>query len=49
MAIKIQYNKTFLTYLKRQLIIRKKVLPTLKSKETALRVEVKKILEKLKE
>lgn len=49
MALKVQYNKTFLTYLKRQLAIRKKVLPTLKSKETALRLEVKKISEKLKE
>ncbi len=48
MALKVQYNKTFLTYIKRQLAIRKKVLPTLKSKETALRVEVKKISEKLK-
>ncbi len=48
MALKVQYNKTFLTYLKRQLAIRKKVLPTLKSKETALRLEVKKISEKLK-
>ena len=49
MALKVQYNKTFLNYLKKQLAIRKKVLPTLKSKETALRVEVKKISEKLKE
>lgn len=48
MALKVQYNKTFLTYLKKQLAIRKKVLPTLKSKETALRLEVKKISEKLK-
>lgn len=49
MALKIQYNKTFLSYLKRQLAIRKKVLPTLKSKETALRLEVKKIAVRLKE
>ncbi len=48
MAVKIQFNKTYLNFLKRQLAIRKKVLPTLKSKETALRVEVKKISEKLK-
>lgn len=48
MALKVQYNKTFLNYIKKQLAIRKKVLPTLKSKETALRLEVKKISEKLK-
>jgi V/A-type H+-transporting ATPase subunit D len=47
MAQKIQYNKTYLQYLKRQLAVRKKVLPTLKSKETALRIEVKKVSIKL--
>lgn len=47
MSIRVQYNKTFLNHLKKQLAIRKKVLPTLKSKETALRLEVKKISEKL--
>lgn len=49
MALKVQYNKTFLSYVKKQLAIRKKVLPTLKSKETALRLEVKKTSEKIKE
>lgn len=43
MAIKIQYNKTEIQRLNKQLAIRAKALPTLKSKETALRVEVKKI------
>ena len=43
MAIKLQYNKTFIQQLQKQLAIREKALPTLKSKETALRLEVKKI------
>ncbi len=43
MALKIQYNKTFLHNLRKQLAIRVRVLPTLKSKETALRIEVKKV------
>ncbi len=43
MAIKLQYNKTFIQQLQKQLNIREKALPTLKSKETALRVEVKKV------
>ncbi len=42
MAIKIQYNKTALQHFKKQLDFRVKALPTLKSKEAALRVEVKK-------
>jgi V/A-type H+-transporting ATPase subunit D len=42
MAIKVQYNKTAIQQYQRQLSIREKALPTLKSKETALRVEVKK-------
>lgn len=42
MAIKFQYNKTALTELGKQLRIREKALPTIKSKESALRVEVKK-------
>jgi V/A-type H+-transporting ATPase subunit D len=42
MAIKVQYNKTAIQQYQRQLTIREKALPTLKSKETALRVEVKK-------
>lgn len=40
MAIKFQYNKTSLTNLGKQLKIRQNALPTLKSKESALRVSV---------
>ncbi len=43
MAVKFQYNKTEIQRLTKQLAIRAKALPTLKSKETALRIEVKKI------
>ncbi len=49
MALKIQYNKTFLHSLRKQLAVRVKVLPTLKSKETALRIEVKKVQVLIKE
>ncbi len=42
MAIKFQYNKTSLQVLEKQLKIRKRTLPIIKSKESALRVEVKK-------
>lgn len=42
MAIKFQYNKTSLNELNKQLKVRTRALPTLKSKESALRVEVKK-------
>ncbi len=52
MALKFQYNKTALQNLRRQLAIREKALPTLKSKEAALRLEVRKItaeIELLKE
>lgn len=42
MAIKFQYNKTSLQQLDKQLKVRVKALPTLKNKESALRVEVKK-------
>ncbi len=45
MAIKFQYNKTYLQRLKKQLEIREKALPTLKNKEAALRSEVKKARE----
>jgi len=41
MAINFQYNKTSLQALDKQLKIRTKALPTLKNKESALRVEVK--------
>ena len=42
MAIKFQYNKTSLGELGKQLKMRQKALPTSKSKESALRTEVKK-------
>ncbi len=45
MAIKFQYNKTYLQRLKKQLAVRQKALPTLKNKEAALRSEVKKAKE----
>ncbi len=41
MAIKFQYNKTSLQELNKQLNIRVKALPTIKNKESALRMEVK--------
>ena len=40
MAIKFQYNKTSLTNLGKQLKVRERALPTLKNKESALRVSV---------
>jgi len=42
MAIKFQYNKTSLQDLNKQLKIRVRALPTIKNKESALRMEVKK-------
>lgn len=42
MAIRFQYNKTSLHELNKQLKVRIKALPTLKNKESALRLEVKK-------
>ena len=42
MAIKFQYNKTALGDLDKQLKMRMRALPTIKSKESALRMEVKK-------
>ena len=42
MAIKFQYNKTALQQLEKQLKVRVRALPTIKNKESALRVEVKK-------
>ncbi|MFP4365670.1 MAG: V-type ATP synthase subunit D [Bacteroidales bacterium] len=42
MAIKFQYNKTALQELNKQLQVRVRALPTIKNKETALRMEVKK-------
>jgi V/A-type H+-transporting ATPase subunit D len=49
MAIKFQYNKTELQRLKKQLEIRERALPTLKNKESALRMEVKKAKDKVEE
>jgi V/A-type H+-transporting ATPase subunit D len=42
MAIRFQFNKTALQELNKQLSVRERALPTIKNKETALRVEVKK-------
>lgn len=47
MAVKFQYNKTSLQQLDKQLKIRLMALPTLKSKESALRMEVRKALEQV--
>ena len=41
MAIKYQFNKTSLNDLNKQLKVRTRALPTLKNKESALRLEVK--------
>jgi V/A-type H+-transporting ATPase subunit D len=48
MAIKFQYNKTARQQLEKQLNIRIRALPTLQSKETALRMEVKKAKNEMK-
>lgn len=42
MAIKFQYNKTSLGEMRKKLQMRQRTLPTIKSKESALRLEVKK-------
>ena len=42
MAIKFQYNKTSLQQIEKALKMRQRTLPIIKSKETALRLEVKK-------
>lgn len=49
MAIKFQYNKTSLGDLGKQLKMRTRALPTIKSKESALRMEVKKAKDKVTE
>ncbi len=41
-SVKFQYNKTSLQNLEKQLKVRERALPTLKNKESALRLEVKK-------
>lgn len=48
MAINFQYNKTALQGLEKQLKVRVKALPTIKNKESALRVEVKKAKDEVK-
>lgn len=49
MSIKFQYNKTSLQQLNKQLNIRERALPTLKNKESALRMEVEMARRQLKE
>ena len=49
MAINFQYNKTALQTLDKQLKVRERALPTLKNKESALRVEVKRAKDKASE
>lgn len=49
MAIKFQYNKTSLQHLEKQLKVRVRTLPTIKNKESALRMEVKRSKEKVAE
>ncbi|MCG6186791.1 V-type ATP synthase subunit D [Maribellus maritimus] len=49
MPLKFQYNKTALQQLNKQLNIRLRALPTLKNKEAALRMEVKKAKDKIHE
>ena len=49
MTISFQYNKTALQALEKQLKIRERALPTLKNKESALRMEVKRAKDKASE
>ena len=49
MAIKFQYNKTSLQQLEKQLKMRERSLPTIKSKESALRIEVKRTKDEVSE
>ncbi len=49
MAIKFQYNKTSRQELEKQLKVRVRALPTLQSKETALRMEVKKAKQEIED
>ena len=48
MAIKFQYNKTSQQLLEKQLKVRERSLPTIKSKESALRLEVKRTKDEVK-
>lgn len=49
MAITFQYNKTSLQALEKNLKMRQRTLPTLQSKESALRLEVKRAKDEIKE
>lgn len=49
MAIKFQYNKTSLQDMNKQLNMRERALPTIKNKEAALRIEVKKAKDQAEE
>lgn len=49
MALKFQYNKTALQDLSKQLKVRRNALPTLKNKESALRLEVKRARDMIRE
>jgi len=49
MAIKFQYNKTSLQGVEKQLKMRLRTLPTIKNKESALRMEVKRAKDEAKE
>src|SRR5690554_5531432 len=49
MAIKFQYNKTSQQALEKNLNLRLRALPTLQSKESALRMEVKKAKDQIEE
>ena len=49
MAIKYQFNKTSLNDLNKNLKVRQRALPTLKNKESALRMEVKRAKDKANE
>ena len=49
MAIKFQYNKTSLQVMEKQLKMRVRTLPTIKNKESALRMEVKKSKDEAKD
>lgn len=49
MAIKFQYNKTSKQELEKHLAMRLRILPTLQSKESALRMEVKKAKDEIEE
>ncbi|MCU0357118.1 MAG: hypothetical protein MUE95_06030, partial [Cyclobacteriaceae bacterium] len=49
MALNFKYNKIALYELNQQLAVRVRALPTLKSKEAALRLEIKKLRDKANE